>query len=58
MYFWHALPLGWESMEYHTFLQERRQRMAQVIRTAFEQLPGGGNVPRCTFLPHSVSVLY
>jgi len=42
MYFWHALPPGWEAMEYRSFLEERRRRMAQVIRTAFEQLPEAG----------------
>ena len=34
----HALPLGWESMDYATFLAERRPRMAEVIRIAFRKL--------------------
>jgi len=42
MYFWHALPPGWEEMEYRDFLAERRRRMAQVIRRAFETLPHDG----------------
>jgi len=36
----HALPLGWETMTYETFLQERRQRMADIIRVAFQKLGG------------------
>jgi hypothetical protein len=36
----HALPLGWESMEYDEFLSARRRRMAEVIRVAFRQLGG------------------
>ncbi len=36
----HALPIGWERMEYRDFLPERRRRMADVIRVAFRQLGG------------------
>ena len=36
----HALPMGWEAMEYETFLSERRRRMAEVIRVAFRKLGG------------------
>jgi len=36
----HALPLGWQSMEYEEFLRERRRRMADIIRVAFRQLGG------------------
>jgi hypothetical protein len=36
----HALPLGWEQMDYQNFLRERRRRMADIIRTAFRQLGG------------------
>jgi hypothetical protein len=36
----HALPIGWESMDYETFLSERRRRMAEVIRVAFRKLGG------------------
>lgn len=35
---WHALPDGWEKMDYQTFLVERRKLMAQVIRKGFEKL--------------------
>lgn len=35
---WHALPQGWEQMDYFTFLEERRKLMSKVIRAGFEQL--------------------
>lgn len=38
MYFWHALPEGWEQMEYEDFLEARRKLIAGVIRKAFETL--------------------
>ena len=38
MYHWHALPNGWESMEYKAFLEARRDKMAQIIREGFEAL--------------------
>lgn len=34
----HALPEGWEKMSYEVFLQERRKRMAGVIRRGYERL--------------------
>ena len=34
----HALPPGWETMEYPAFLEERRKRMAAIIRRGFESL--------------------
>ena len=36
----HGLPEGWEQMDYPTFLQERRHRMATLIRKAYERLAG------------------
>jgi len=42
--FWHALPPGWENMEYFDFLRERRKRMADVVRVAFKHLQSGGDV--------------
>jgi hypothetical protein len=36
----HALPLGWEGMDYDEFLRSRRARMAELIRVAFRQLGG------------------
>lgn len=35
MCYWHALPSGWEKMNYPMFLTERRKLMAQVIRDGF-----------------------
>lgn len=34
----HALPSGWHLLPYDTFLIERRQRMAAIIRRGFESL--------------------
>lgn len=34
----HALPPGWEQMDYEDFLRQRRLLMAQVIRKGFEKL--------------------
>ena len=39
--FWHALPEGWEQMDYRDFLQQRRVLIAGVIRAAFEKLRTG-----------------
>jgi hypothetical protein len=55
----HALPLGWETMEYEEFLRERRRRMADIIRVAFRQLGGEPNAPPLTppwFLPGAEAV--
>jgi hypothetical protein len=35
---WHALPVGWEEMEYSQFLAERRKLIAEVIREGFQIL--------------------
>lgn len=35
---WHALPVGWEQLDYPTFLERRRQLIARVVREAFETL--------------------
>jgi len=40
MYHWHALPDGWENMEYRAFLGRRRELMAGIIREAYETLRG------------------
>lgn len=34
----HALPDGWEQMEYRDFLEKRRKLMARIIREAFNTL--------------------
>lgn len=41
MFYWHALPDGWEGMEYADFLRQRRELMAKVIRDAYRYLSGG-----------------
>jgi hypothetical protein len=38
MLFWHALPEGWQTMDYQPFLEERRRRIAAVVRAGFETL--------------------
>lgn len=40
-YYWHALPDGWETMEYDAFLDARRAKIAQVTKDAFAVLSGG-----------------
>jgi hypothetical protein len=39
--FWHALPAGWESMEFDAFLESRRHMMAKVIRAGYAKLAEG-----------------
>lgn len=41
MTYWHALPSGWEKMEYLDFLESRRKAIAQVVRAGFEELRKG-----------------
>ena len=36
--YWHALPVGWEQLEYTTFLERRRTLLAQVVRDGFNTL--------------------
>jgi hypothetical protein len=38
MCYWHALPTGWEQMDYGEFIETRRQCMAAVIREGFKRL--------------------
>ena len=55
----HALPLGWERMDYDEFLQQRRTRMAEIIRVAFRQLGGEPDSPPLAppwFLPGADAV--
>jgi hypothetical protein len=40
MYMWHALPDGWESMPYETFLEKRREKMSAVIKMGYNILVG------------------
>ena len=55
----HALPLGWERMNYDEFLRQRRSRMAELIRVAFRQLGGEPDAPPLAppwFLPGTEAV--
>lgn len=36
--YWHALPIGWEQLDYEVFLERRRGLMAKVVRDGFEKL--------------------
>jgi hypothetical protein len=38
MYYWHALSENWEQMDYFDFLIDRRKRIAQVIKDAYETI--------------------
>lgn len=40
---WHALPDGWEHMEYFDFLRARRTQLADVVRLGFERLDEGAD---------------
>lgn len=35
---WHALPANWETMDYYSFLEERRKLMAAIIRKGYERI--------------------
>lgn len=39
--YWHALPIGWEQLDYDEFLEKRRKLIARVVRDAFEKLAEG-----------------
>lgn len=38
MYYWHALPEGWEEMAYKDFLVKRRELISTVIKDAFAKI--------------------
>lgn len=42
--YWHALPQGWEHIDYDAFLAQRRKLIAGVIRDGFDKI-GAGAVP-------------
>lgn len=44
MYEWHALPEKWYEMDYEQFLEERRKRMAQVIKKGYERLSTSSHI--------------
>ncbi|MCV7042826.1 hypothetical protein BST36_25730 [Mycolicibacterium moriokaense] len=41
----HALPIGWEQLDYTTFLERRRVLIAKVVREGFSTLWGSVEVP-------------
>jgi hypothetical protein len=43
--YWHALPRGWQDMDYQAFLAERRRLMARVTRDAYAKLSDHGYTP-------------
>lgn len=47
MSYWHALPEGWESLDYQEFLAVRREAIACVIRM---DLGGYGNSKAVTHI--------
>lgn len=44
MYFWHALPDNWQSLEYSEFLIQRREMIAKVIAEGFRVLSSKGEL--------------
>ena len=36
--YWHALPIGWEQLDYAAFLERRRELIAQVVHDGFNRL--------------------
>ena len=36
--YWHALPTGWEQLDYRAFLDRRRKLIADVIKDGFDRL--------------------
>lgn len=42
----HALPVGWEQLDYSTFLERRRVMIAKVVREGFATLWGSAHVPK------------
>ncbi len=43
--FWHALPEGWELMDYDEFLAVRQKMIAQVIKAGFARLSAAHHTP-------------
>ncbi|MDB4889968.1 MAG: hypothetical protein JWL61_1823 [Gemmatimonadetes bacterium] len=42
--YWHALPDGWEVMEYQDFLEARRKGIAKVIADGYQRLTHGETI--------------
>jgi len=53
----HALPPGWQELDYQDFLAQRRVLMARVVRDAYQRLKDTGYLPEYppagTFIPSS-----
>ncbi len=43
--YWHALPVGWEQLDYPTFLERRRELIATVVRDGFNRLRDDKTAP-------------
>jgi hypothetical protein len=43
---WHALPVGWEQLDYETFVERRRPLIAAVVREGFATLLAEGGPDR------------
>ncbi|MEX2442532.1 MAG: DUF262 domain-containing protein [Alkalispirochaeta sp.] len=43
--YWHALPEGWEEMEYKDFLEARRKGIAKVVSDGYARLTHGESMP-------------
>ena len=56
LYGWHALPPLWWELPYHDFLVQRRVRMADVIRQAWELLTIG-SAPAAAVAPVAIADL-
>lgn len=41
--YWHALPVGWDQLDYDTFLEKRRKKIAQVVQAGFATLSLAGS---------------
>lgn len=46
----HALPVGWEQLDYPTFLEKRRSLIAKVVKEGFETLWGNAPSPPSAIL--------
>ena len=38
MYYWHALPLNWQELDFNSFLIERRKLIAKVVSDAYYKI--------------------
>ncbi len=54
---WHALPVGWEQLDYDEFCEKRRTLIAGVVKDGFQRLWDGDveTTPRPTSIRHLVA---